>query len=114
MSPVDDYVTVGKAMADPTRIRILTALSVRGLCVSELVHLMDLGQPAISRHLGILREAGLVDDARDGKFVNYRLRRPARSAFAAAVVRGLIESQRDDPEFVDLRERARTVDRFLL
>ena len=114
MSPADDYVMVGKAMADPTRIRILSALSVRGLCVSELVNLMDLGQPAVSRHLGILREAGLVDDVRDGKFVNYRLRRPAQTAFAAAVVRGLIESQRDDQEFEDLREHARVVDRHLL
>jgi ArsR family transcriptional regulator len=114
MSPADDFATVGKAVSDPTRIRILCALSVRGLCVSELVHLMDLGQPAISRHLGILREAGLVDDVRDGRFVNYRLRRPARVAFAAAVVRGLIESQSDDPELTALRERARTVDRFLL
>jgi ArsR family transcriptional regulator len=114
MSPVDDYVEVGKAMADPTRVRILSALSVRGLCVCELVDLMDLGQPAISRHLGILREAGLVDDVRDGKFVNYRLRRPARTAFAASMIRGLIESQRDDPDFEDLRERARVVDRHLL
>ncbi len=114
MSLLDDYVVVGKAVADPTRVRILSALSVRGLCVCELVDLMDLGQPAISRHLGILREAGLVEDIRDGKFVNYRLRRPARTAFAAAVVRGLIESQGDDPDFEDLRERARVVDRFLL
>jgi len=75
---------------------------------------MDLGQPAISRHLGILREAGLVDDVRDGKFVNYRLRRPAETPFAAAVIRGLIEGQRDDAEFKKLRERARVVDRHLL
>ena len=79
MEAVEDFVKVGKALSDPTRIRILSCLAARELCVSEMVHLMDLGQPAVSRHLGILRDAGLVEDVREGKYVNYRLRRPART-----------------------------------
>ena len=47
MEAVEDFVKVGKALADPTRVRILSCLAVRELCVCELVHLMDLGQPAV-------------------------------------------------------------------
>lgn len=111
MEAVEDFVRVGKALSDPTRIRILSCLAVRELCVCELVHLMRLGQPAVSRHLGILRDVGLVEDVRDGKYVNYRLRRPARTSFAESVLAGLLESHRGDPDLQDLRKKALVVDR---
>lgn len=111
MQAVEDFVRVGKALSDPTRIRILSSLSVRELCVCELVHLMELGQPTISRHLGILKDAGLVEDVREGKYVNYRLRRPARTPFAESVLSGLLENHNHDPDLEELGERALTVDR---
>lgn len=114
MEAVEDFVKVGKAISDPTRIRILSCLQVRDLCVCEIVELMSLGQPAVSRHLGILKDAGLVDDVRDGKFVNYRLRRPARTAFAESVLAGLLRSHGQDPDLNDLRDQALVVDRSRL
>ncbi len=114
MEAVEDFVKVGKAISDPTRIRILSCLQVRDLCVCEIVELMRLGQPAVSRHLGILKDAGLVDDVRDGKFVNYRLRRPARTAFAESVLAGLLRSHGQDPDLNDLRDQALVVDRSRL
>lgn len=111
MEAIEDFVKVGKALSDPTRVRILSCLAVRELCVCELVHLMDLGQPAVSRHLGILKNAGLVEDVRDGKYVDYRLRRPARTPFAESVLAGLLESHRDNTDLQDLRRRAVVVDR---
>jgi ArsR family transcriptional regulator len=111
MQLVEDFIRVGKALSDPTRVRILACLSVRDLCVCELVHLMELGQPAVSRHLGILKDCGLIEDVREGKYVNYRLRRPARGAFGEAVVRGLLANHRDDPDLRDLMARALDVDR---
>jgi DNA-binding transcriptional ArsR family regulator len=111
METVEDFVRTGKALSDPTRVRILSCLAARQLCVCELVHLMDLGQPAVSRHLGILRDAGLVEDVRDGKYVNYRLRRPARTAFGESVLAGLLACHDADPELQRLGERAGVVDR---
>ncbi len=111
MAAVEDYVRIGKALADPTRVRILCGLSAKDLCVCELVQLMDLGQPAVSRHLGILRDAGFVEDVRAGKYVNYRLRRPARTAFAEAVLSALLAGHAADPALRDLRHRALVVDR---
>jgi ArsR family transcriptional regulator, arsenate/arsenite/antimonite-responsive transcriptional repressor len=111
MQAVEDFVRVSKALSDPTRIRILSCLSVRELCVCELVELLDQGQPTISRHLGILQDAGLVEDTRDGKYVSYRLRRPARTGFAQAVLRGLLLSHHQDPDLKALEKRALIVSR---
>ncbi|MCX6356742.1 MAG: metalloregulator ArsR/SmtB family transcription factor, partial [Candidatus Aureabacteria bacterium] len=49
-----------KSLADRNRIRILKMLEVRRLCVCEITAIMGIAQPSVSRHLSILRDAGLV------------------------------------------------------
>ena len=61
-----------KALADPTRLRILNCLLEAPGCVCELEPSLELPQPLISRHLAYLRNAGLVRDQRQGTRVNYR------------------------------------------
>ena len=63
-----------RALADPTRLRILNLLLTSPGCVCELQAVLDLPQPLISRHLSHLRNAGLVDDERDGMRVRYGMR----------------------------------------
>lgn len=61
-------------LADPTRLRISMLLQSQGeLCVCELTHTLDLSQPKISRHLGQMRESGLVQARRAGRWMYYRL-----------------------------------------
>lgn len=79
--------TFFKALADPTRLRCLMLLEGEGeLCVCELVHALDLAQPKVSRHLGVLREAGLVLDRRAGLWIHYRIN-PRLPDWAASVLR---------------------------
>ncbi len=61
-----------KALADPTRLRILHVLNCEELTVSELVRLFDMPQSSMSRHLKVLREAGLVTDRSVGPATYYR------------------------------------------
>jgi ArsR family transcriptional regulator, arsenate/arsenite/antimonite-responsive transcriptional repressor len=75
--PVNDTVRLFKALADPTRLRVLLLLQVRELCVCELTYILGLEQSRVSHHMRILREAGLVDDLRQGRWMIYRI--PARS-----------------------------------
>jgi ArsR family transcriptional regulator len=60
-----------KALADPSRLRILNILSERETCVCDLQSVLQLPQPLLSRHLAYLRNAGLVQDRRDGSRVFY-------------------------------------------
>jgi len=62
-----------KALGDETRLRIVALLAHRELCVCHLEAALDLAQPTASRHLAILRNAGVVDTRRDGPWVYYRL-----------------------------------------
>lgn len=109
MDIATDTVRVGKALGDPTRVQLLVSLAERELCVCELVHLVAIGQPAVSRHLRILREAGLVEDLRDGQYVNYRLRRPAATPMGEAVLATLLKRYRDDAGLAGVAERALVV-----
>jgi DNA-binding transcriptional ArsR family regulator len=63
-----------KALADITRLRILTLLAVREMCVCEVMVALDLTQPTASHHLRILENIGLVKDRKDGKWVFYSLK----------------------------------------
>ena len=62
-----------KTFGDPTRIRILTALSRRELCVCDIAELLGMTQSAISHQLRILKQMKLVKFRRDGKTVYYSL-----------------------------------------
>jgi ArsR family transcriptional regulator len=73
---------VFKLLADSTRVRILALLEREELAVQELMQVLGMAQSRVSRHLAILRDAGLLRDRRDGTFVFYRLVRPTRGPWA--------------------------------
>ncbi len=62
-----------KALSDETRLRILALLLAGELCVCDLMAVLEAPQSTVSRHLAYLRNAGLVDDRRQGVWIYYRL-----------------------------------------
>jgi len=63
-----------KALGDPVRLRLFSLLTQKEeLCVCHLTDALDLPQSTVSRHLAVLRHAGLVETRRDGKWIHYRL-----------------------------------------
>jgi ArsR family transcriptional regulator, arsenate/arsenite/antimonite-responsive transcriptional repressor len=63
-------------LSDPTRLRALMLLQSAGeVCVCELTFALHESQPKISRHLALMREAGIVESRRDGTWMHYRLSR---------------------------------------
>ena len=69
-----------RAFSDRTRLRILHMLAGGELCVCDLVTVIDVPQPKISRHLAYLRRAGLVVARKEGLWMRYRLA-PIQNAF---------------------------------
>lgn len=85
-----------KNLSEDTRLSLVLLLREKGeLCVCELTLILKESQPKISRHLALLREAGLLIDRRDGKWIFYRLS-PHMPAWAAAVIEQAYLCQRDN------------------
>ena len=75
-SQADDLAKSLKAIADPARLRLLSIIAAsedQEACVCDLTEPLDIGQPTVSHHLAILREAGLVHVRQEGKQTFYSL-----------------------------------------
>jgi len=81
--PVKNAVRLFKALSDPGRLRIVRLLLRREICVCEIMFILGMEQTRVSHHMRVLREAGLAEDTRDGRWIIYRI--PAGS-------RGLVEN----------------------
>jgi ArsR family transcriptional regulator len=84
---LDALTTVFAALADPTRLRILSLLRDGEVCVCHLHASLDVPQPTASRHLAYLRRAGLVTARREGVWMHYRL-----ATLANPIVRSVVDA----------------------
>jgi ArsR family transcriptional regulator len=97
-----------RAFSDPIRLRILTLVQPGELCVCDLVEILKVPQPTISRHLSYVRRAGLVKVRQDRSWKYYQLA-TARSAFHSKLLECLSSCFRDVPEIAGDATRARVV-----
>ena len=98
---------VFRAFSDRTRLRILALLRRGETCVCDLVDVLGVPQPKVSRHLAYLRKAGLVTVRKDGLWCHYTLAEP-RNEFHAKVLECLTCCFGDVPELAkDQRRMAR-------
>jgi len=90
-----------RALADPTRLRIMRLLSAMELAVGELAQVLGQSQPRVSRHIGILCDAGLAERHREGSWVFLRssVGRERGSTVGEAVARLLAAAEREDGDF---------------
>lgn len=98
------------AAADGNRLRILKMLEVKPMCVCEITACLGIAQSSVSRHLGLLRDAGLVVDRKQGFWVDYSLA-PRATGMAAAVLAVLRRWDGDDPRIRADRGKAARLDR---
>jgi ArsR family transcriptional regulator len=98
------------AVGNDTRLRILKMLEVKPRCVCEVTHILGIAQSSVSRHLGLLRDAGLIDNRKDGLWVNYSLVSSTDDVIASIVV-GLRRWGNEDPQITKDKEKARTAKR---
>ncbi|HEX3014679.1 MAG TPA: metalloregulator ArsR/SmtB family transcription factor [Methanobacterium sp.] len=70
------YSEILKAMADPTRLKILHLLKDGELCACEIISALEKPQPTVSHHLNILKNAGLLKWRKEGVWIHYKLSNP--------------------------------------
>ena len=99
------YEAVMKAVSDPTRVRILKILESGEICVCQIIAVIQLSQPTISKHLFLLKSAGLIKDRKDKKWVFYSFTGKDADGYTGRVLRNLRGWLNDDPLIAKDRER---------
>ncbi len=84
-----DYEMVMKAVADPTRVRILKLLEGGEMCACQFVSILELSQATVSKHFFLLRMAGLVKERQEKKWVHYSLDGSVEAPYARRMLSSL-------------------------
>ncbi len=88
MKPEHDRRTeILKALAHPVRLGLVETLSDKRLCVNDLAELFPVDRTTISKHLAVLKDAGVLEDQRDGREIYYHLRVPCLEEFISCLGR---------------------------
>jgi len=87
-----------KALADINRLRILMILERKELCVCQIMAIVGLSQPLVSRNLSILMGVGLLDERREGKLRFYSIKKDL-SGERRMIIQMVRRSLRDDPVY---------------
>ncbi len=98
-----------RTLADLTRLRTLVLMRHEGeLCVCEITHALDIIQPKISRHLAILRDEGIVQDRRAGRWVYYRIN-PGLPDWAQTILESCATGVRGEAPFAEDHQSLRAM-----
>jgi DNA-binding transcriptional ArsR family regulator len=100
-----EYERVLKSIADPTRVRILKLLEGGEMCVCQVIAVLEFNQSTISKHLFLLKTAGLVRERRDGKWVHYSLDGTGDSPYVRKMLQALKGWLNADPVIERDRKR---------
>ena len=93
---MDKTIAIVSALSDPTRLGAIKIIwDGSEHCVCKLMEKLDASQSRMSRHMGVLKAAGLVVDRRDAQWVRYR-RNPALSPRLAAVVDAVLDAAKEE------------------
>ncbi len=101
--------TFFKMLADSTRLRCLMLMQAEDeLCVCELTHALNLSQPKISRHLALLREAGVLVARRSGTWMYYRIN-PDLQDWVLQTLQTTLDGVRTTEPFISDRKMLKTM-----
>jgi len=89
---VDEFMMIVRALSDQSRVRAVLALRDRQLCVCQIMGLLGFAPSTVSKHMTILKQAGLVRSRKEGRWVYYRLPGPDAPAAAREAIKWLVGS----------------------
>ncbi|MFH2068173.1 MAG: metalloregulator ArsR/SmtB family transcription factor [Candidatus Omnitrophota bacterium] len=112
--PLKELTVIFKALADRNRIRIIKILQKRPLCVCEIREVLGISQPAVSRHLNILNNAGLIEDEKDGIWTNCRLPRFFENKHVSTILKYFQTCGEEDDLIISDRRKVTCVDRKVI
>jgi len=99
------FMSVAKALSDAQRVRLLLALRHQELCACQLVALVGLAASTVSKHMSILKEAGLVEGRKEGRWMYYRLAANSPSPMIRGALSWVVEHLQSDPQILQDDQR---------
>ncbi len=108
---MNDLLMILKALSDKNRLRIIKLLQHRSCCVCEITHILKIATSTASNHLRILKETGIIEDTRDGKWVNYCLASSPTNPFLCGLLPLIAFWLNDDPQIAGDRRKLASTDR---
>lgn len=94
-------VKITRALSDPSRLRMLMALVNGELCVCQLTEFSGLATSTVSKHMSILREAGLVESRKDSRWVYYHLPGDSASPLIRSTIQFVREQLQAEPQIAE-------------
>ncbi len=95
---INQITEIAQALSDDNRVRALVALRKQELCVCQLITLLDLAPSTVSKHMTILKQAGLVETRKEGRWVYYRLAGPEAPTAVTAAIEWVLNAVARSPE----------------
>ena len=102
-------VTALRALGDESRLRAALALQEGELCVCQIVELLNLAPSTVSKHLHILKDAGIVHSRKKGRWVYYRLSIDDARGVPGTALQMILDSARDTDAATADRQRLRAI-----
>ncbi len=107
---MDNLLKIFKSLSDRNRMRIVKMLQVRPLCVCEITVVLGLSMSTVSAHLSLIKNAGLIENYKDGRWIYYKLVKNPSSQEIASIL-PLLSYWLNDDEVVEKDfEKLKTVD----
>jgi ArsR family transcriptional regulator, arsenate/arsenite/antimonite-responsive transcriptional repressor len=98
---LDKILDLFSILSDKTRLRILLLLMKSELCVCEIIGVLDMSQPRISRHLSMLKQGNYIKDRREGKWIYYKLEDNEKSVYLKSILSQTSKWMENDIEFLN-------------
>ena len=111
---MDRLIKIFKALGDKNRLRIVKMLQVKQLCVCEITAMLELATSTVSKHLSLLKEAGIIADRKDGKWAEYRLNSNVNNLFVDGLMPLVKNWLNDERQIQKDKQKLERTDRDLL
>lgn len=101
---LEEFLSVTKALSDAQRVRVLLSLREGELCVCQITELLKLAPSTVSKHMSVLKQAGLVESRKDSRWVYYRLSDESSGSVAAQSLQFVQSILEEDSSVVSDRQ----------
>lgn len=106
---MEKLINILKALSDPNRLRAFMALSEGELCVCQLIEMLDLAPSTVSKHMSILKQAGLVKSRKDSRWVYYQTSNSEKKTAIHRIYQILNDDIKTDPLISNDKARLRKI-----